>query len=181
MNRLNFSMLEIIAESENHSLRDDGFVPNISEHSRKVYREFMGNDEGYEELTKQFSQTEPAGRFMYIRNGDNNIWIIFYKHADHGTEIVKRGHEETHVLHGIGQIELLQQLLAQKGLDISLVRYANFEECSDDERELVANIGGLYAMENKGFDIAKFPLEINDPEYHPALRLYQAALQNRFK
>ena len=39
MNRLNFSVLGIIAESEKHSLRDDGFVPDVSEHTKKVYRD----------------------------------------------------------------------------------------------------------------------------------------------
>ncbi|OGM01641.1 hypothetical protein A3K72_03720 [Candidatus Woesearchaeota archaeon RBG_13_36_6] len=180
MNILNFSMLEIVVESETHSLRDDGFVQNIDEHSRKVYREFEGSDEGYEEWAR-LSPIIASGRCMFDKKGDNYTWVIFYEHYNSITDAFRRGHEETHVLHGIGQIGLLQQLLAQKGLDIDLRGYPNYEEGNRDDSELVANIGALYVLEKKGENILEIPVELSDSDLQPALILYQAAIKNRQK
>lgn len=116
---------------------------------------------------------------MYAWKGEDYTWILFYEHSDPTTEAFRRGHEETHVLHAIGQIELLQQCLEQKGLDINLWRYVNYKECSEDEKELVANIGALYVLENNGVDIAKIPLEQNNPDFHLAIILYQGAIKKR--
>ncbi len=179
MNTLNFSMLEILAESEHHSLRDDGFVQNIDEHTRKVFREFTGNDEGYEDLVAPFSYHTVGGIYMFNKKGNNYVWVIFYEHSDPTTDAFRRGHEETHVLHAIGQIELLQQCLAQRGLDFDLREYSNREECSKEDRELVANIGALYVLEKNGADILKMSVELNHSDFHPAIRLYQAVIKNR--
>lgn len=178
MNRLNFSVLEIIAESENHSLRDDGFVPDVTEHTKKIYRDCMGSEEGMEEYIAAYDSKNPRGRCLPLSSGNDRVWVIFYEHADPTAEVWIRAHEETHVLHAIGQIHLLQQKLAQRGLDIDLGKYADLDTCSKNQKELVAYIGSLYRLEKKGRDISQMSVEQSATEVQPAIRLYQQAIRD---
>ncbi len=178
MNTLTFSALEIIAGTKYHLLRDDGLVPDTDEHTRRIYREFNACEDCLQGNNP--SQSGHAyGRFMQAKMGAMSIWIIFYEHSDRITEAFRRGHEETHVLHAIGRIGLLQQRLSRRGLDIDLVQYADYGHCREEDKELVANIGACHAVENLGVDFEKVPLKQNPREFRPAIRRYQDAIRHR--
>lgn len=175
MNKLNFSMLELTVESEIHSLRDDGFVPDITEHTKKVYLEFWGTDKGLEEAVAGLD-ANPGGRYILFKEGETITAVIFYKYEGPLTEILRRAHEETHVLHAIGRLDLLEERLHQLGVQIDLTKYSDFDTCTELEREVVANIGGFYALQRRGADITK--LSVKGPQsIKHAVRLYQQALQ----
>lgn len=187
MNTLNFPMLEIIAQSETDSLRDEGFVPNAHEHEIMVCKQWMGSkaSEWYEEFKRKRnflsdSDEECHGVYFSLTKDNNTIWVICYEHSDEKkVEVYRRAHEETHVLHAIGEIKLLQQKLDERGLDINLLQYQNYHTCSTNEKELVAHIGALYVLEKRGEDILKIPAEQNDSYARPAIETYQNALRRQ--
>ncbi len=184
INKLNFSTLGITIESELYSLRDDGFIEDMGAHIEKVFQDGFGNLIGYKEFTKHIPRidkdTPPAVYMCIHRKGEmERKYVIFYKHTDALSEIYRRSHEETHVLHHIGQIALLQEKLNEVSVQIDLMKYPDYDKCSVYERELVANIGSLYALQKNGSDVATILPEDNCVYFRPAIRIYQGTLKNK--
>ena len=185
MNQLNFSMLEILVQSEDNSFRDDGFVQDIDEKSGEIYKERGSSPRPIEGDVKP-SEYTPKGRIAEVIDEDSGkrvgcTYIIFYEHSDPITELHVRGYLETQVLHFIGELNLLQQKLHQSGLKIDLTKFPNYDECDQNDRELVAHIGGFYAMEKNGVDISALPIDMLCLGYRPAIRVYQNALMEKNK
>ena len=138
----------------------------------------MGTEKGLEEYIAAYGPGKPIARSVPLTRGDDIIWVIFYEHTDPTNEVFRRAHEETHVLHGIGQIHLLQRKLAERGLNINLGRYKDFDAHSGDENEIVANIGALYALEKNGAKISQVVMETYMPGFQDARRLYLKAIRD---
>lgn len=173
-NRLNFSALEIVAESENHKLIDDGIVPNIGVHARKVYREQMGTDKGYDAHVGPIRHSDNIGMCLGFGKGKETIYVVFCLYdSNPNTQLYRQAQEQTHALHFMGKIGLLHEKLLQRGRNLQiLMQLANANECSPEEREVISHIGAIYALENSGFDVSIMPIEANHPEIQKALSLY---------
>ena len=179
MTKINLSALEITTESEWNSLRDDGFVADMGLHYDRVTSDIW---EKYGDVAiENGSRPEEGVRGQHLMAHLDNIvlHIIFY--SDYGSElknVLLRAHEETHVLHAIGQIRLLQDKLDKLGLRINLMRYRDYE--MSEEYEFVANIGGLYAAYREG--ATSITVDRNEnPELWKAIRMYQDALKSPFR
>jgi len=80
---------------------------------------------------------------------DENFVTIFYQASNYLEEIARRAHEETHALHRLGRLELLQEKLDEIGLKIDIMG------CSP---EAIAEIGSHYALKRQGYSSFKFYL-----------------------
>lgn len=190
MNQLNFSMLGIIIQSESDILIDDGFTPDIEAHTDEINKKHHASSGSvYEGVPSPYT---PKGRVTQLvekpsNQSVRNTYIIFYEHSDQPTELHVRGSLETKVLHLMGKIGLLQERLQQLGLKIDLEKYKDYGGCTQQERELVAHVGGFYVMQKNNvmqknrFDVSAFPINMLCPGYRPALVLYQKALNEKNK
>lgn len=150
-NLINLSILGIQFESETHLYRDDGFIADVHKHAAKVYKEFGDDPDAYarnrtlEEgklpLASGLTLVHPTYTFTSVLTHV----ISFYQHCDSALkEIFVRGHEETHVLFHTERHDLIQKILAILGLNTDIKAYSDVE--------LIADIGGLYAVIWHGFD-----------------------------
>ena len=179
MTDIQLTALGITVQRENHAYLDLGFVPDVTEFTKQVYKMWMGSEEGIEKELEKYRHEKPGARVMSLTLDNNTIWIAFYQYsASNITNLYRLGHEQAHVLHAIGQIYLLQEKLEQKGLDIELRGYEHFEKCSHDEKELVADIGAFYVLGKYGVDVLKLPSEQNSQLISANLAWYQNALRN---
>lgn len=181
MNKIHLPTLGITTESENHSFRDDGFVPDAGSYFEKIFAELNGGLNGFDEVMKPFESFTGSTLFRttggFIRHrvdSTNYLWVIFYEHRDPSDEFFTRAHEETHVLHGIGQIHLLSNSLKQSGLDIDILKFRDWSQRNYEECELVANIGAYHYLHRSGI----LPEEA-DKFHEPALNLYKEAVMRR--
>ncbi len=144
---IKLSILGIEFESDKHRYRDDGFVKDIHEHSAKIYQEFGDNPETYyiKLLLREEEMPLVSGNTMSRDNSDPIEIISFYQHFDsHLKEVFVRGHEETHALKKMCKLDLLQEKITCFGLDVEML--------PGSDVELIADIGGLYAVILHGFD-----------------------------
>ena len=102
MNQITLSMLEIETCSEKYSFRDDGFVGDFKTHSLKVCEEL--NLHRFDTRSVLSNLDTAGGKFF--TNPDTGEIVIFYISSDSMTNLFRRGHEETHALHIMGQFYL---------------------------------------------------------------------------
>ncbi|MEK6820242.1 MAG: hypothetical protein AABX71_00850 [Nanoarchaeota archaeon] len=143
--QIDLKVLGIKFQSENYCFRDDGFVEDIHAHARKVNQEF-GDDPASYDLEVSLNEKLPlVGGLTRVRNASQPIPVIIcYYHQDSPLkEIFVRGHEETHALQEMGRLHLLQERLVALRLKIDIGAYS--------DNELIADIGGLYAVIKHGF------------------------------
>lgn len=180
MNKLDFSILGIVTESNEHSFQDDGFVDDIYEHTKNVYLRTYGPLEGLDDfINRQRTTPIPGGHYVHLPYDEVTRWVIFYRRANHPeVEIIRRAHEETHILHATGNLHLLEEKLNEKGVSINLREYPDFNEASTDEKEVIAYIGALYVLHKMGMDVLELQLEGWDKSFQEAARMYQQALIN---
>ncbi|QQG46405.1 MAG: hypothetical protein HYY55_00985 [Candidatus Niyogibacteria bacterium] len=183
--RSRFSVLDINIESMSQELKDEGFVSNILEHARGVYLGFLGSTDRFEEEHDVGLLRISNGYTMCFGNDEADLWlwIIFYEHHnDPLIELAARAHEETHALHGMGKISLLQEKLADTGVNISFDELKDFWGCTPPQRELIAIIGSLFVLQENGYDVdeAIRRLKSTNPFYpfEQALLLYKAGTKN---
>lgn len=148
MGRIQLPTLEIDVESPDHELRIDGIVVDMRDHTIEIFQELGCPEDALESVADYFGDHKAGGRTMkFDFPGGITKWFVFYSAvSDRSADIYLRGHEETHVLHGIGQIPLLQKPLRSHGLDIDLMQYADPEVCTEFDKEFVASLGGLYVL-----------------------------------
>jgi hypothetical protein len=164
-------MLEIEVESKDFLLIDHGYVNDVGKHAKKLCIDY-GED-------PIVIEKQPAGMYLYFKRNGITECSIFYLHNNHFMDIHRRSHEETHVLHLSGNLDLLQNRLLDRGLDIQLMKCDDFFQCTTGARELVANIGSLYALELKNANIKGID-NARCPDYlKKALSIYQHALNLR--
>lgn len=182
--RSRFSVLDIDLENRNRELQDEGFVLDVKEHARKVYQRLMKSLDGFEETHNDEILRHSNGYTMAFGNDEADLWlwIIFYTHNDDPLiELAARAHEETHALHGIGKIGLLQKKLAEIGVNISFNELEDFWSCNPAQRELIAIIGSLMVLRKGGYDLdgAVHKLEFISPyPFDQALSLYKAGTKD---
>ncbi|MBI4154397.1 hypothetical protein HY501_03600 [Candidatus Woesearchaeota archaeon] len=162
-------MLDIHGYAPGHMLIDYGFVDDIKQHVKDALVQ------SYVENGCDLELAEIAA-FQKLRILDNAPDLngichsfttlsgvqrhhLFYKKQDHpGHERFVRAHEETHALHGMGQLSLLDHKLKEIGLEFDWKRFFDGYQCSKPEREIVAHIGGLYAVRG---NICGFPYTLS--------------------
>lgn len=183
--RSRFFVLDIDLESRNRELQDEGFVSDISEHAKKVYQRLMKSLDGFEETHNDEILRHSNGYTMAFGNDEANLWlwIIFYTHnEDPLVELATRAHEETHALHGMGKIDLLQKKLAKVGVNINFNELEDFWSCNPAQRELIAIIGSLLVLQKSGYDVDEVirKLKLNNTFYpfDQALSLYKAGTKD---
>jgi len=164
-------MLGIETESEDFSLIDHGYVDNVGKYAQKLCVAY-----GEEPI---IVKKQPAGMYLYFKRKGITECNIFYIHDTHFMNIHRRAHEQTHALHLSGNLDMLQSRLFDNKLDIRLMECDNFFECSRDTRELVANIGSLYALELKNANIKNINIGCCPNYLKRALTIYQHALSLR--
>ncbi|MBU0907785.1 MAG: hypothetical protein KKD18_04915 [Nanoarchaeota archaeon] len=141
--RIHLSALGIETESERYAYRDDGFVEDVVGHMQKVHKEFK-----QDACPIILFEGPYAGMTWPIIDTSPKLLVTCYVHEkDPARELFTRGHEETHVLHRIGQMELLLERLRKKGFDVDLSRYmepSGNPTLDAEAKEVLADIGGFY-------------------------------------
>ena len=152
MNAIQLSALGITVKSPDNELRIDGVVDSIRDHAIKILRGIQCPEDKFDStldlIVGPFGGDGFGGRAIRFELSDgNNKWFIFYSnYSNQSIETYVRGHEETHVLHGIGQISMLQEPLRSLGVNVGLAQYTDCEGCTSFSKEFVASLGGLYAV-----------------------------------
>ncbi|MBR9704838.1 hypothetical protein GOV12_05480 [Candidatus Pacearchaeota archaeon] len=183
---LEFEILRIKTKSNYHQFRDDGFVDNMFDHYRKIWKEMHGSLDSFDDHVKRSDgiydtdknrTKEPEGAALNYLLQNGKLWIIFYKKFSPREKIRKRAHEETHVLHGTWNLSLLEEKMKKLGVNIPLTCFPDYSSCSEEEKEIVASLGGYYALHKRGIDL----FSIEDDNIHDfekkALKIYRDALQ----
>ena len=140
MDRQYLEMLEVEMPCFNGILFDDGYVPSLSEHTKRIY---------FTEGIKHPNFQEGfGGRCVLTRN--NNIHIFYSSFPEQDMDVLTRAHEETHALDLVNRLDLLpKKMRAEDKAAIPL------EEIND--AELIANLGAIYALESRGLSTEKIP------------------------
>lgn len=149
----------------NRVFHDDGFVEDVLAHRRKLDGLYgcLGDEKIYQ--GQKFSG-EHAFRKEWLPNGavvvHNHIYYV--NHGFSPSNINTRGHEETHAAEFDGVLHLLaERILEEQGVRIDFRAI--------DEKEVGAEIGGIFALYRWGF----YPeLLINRPE-RPVESYFDAA------
>lgn len=181
MGLIKFKTLGISLNKNNCYLRYDGFVSDLEEHTRKVLLEFDVDpkvaEEGYKELLSYHSDLSlHDGRLLCTSNKDETIYnyVIFFKNTNNRLlNTFNKGHEETHALHCMDELHLLEKKLRNSHIPIGLSDFYNYKECSEQDQELVANIGGFYGLQRKKFDMSY----VFSHEFSPSITKYRPDLQ----
>lgn len=157
----------ITFEADNVTVRDDGVVDDIEQHTINVYQDMTHKsvddyhkefDDSY--LYKQLQNDPTAiirGKYIEHKTSLKREFVYFYIKQNDINHIFTKSHEETHILHATGNIWRLKQLLN--------INY-NFKEpskCADEECEEIADLGGFYGLEHAKYDMAtvKYPYRQN--------------------
>ena len=187
MNRLFFSALEIILESEDRVI-NEGPVEDCIKHLRKAHKK--GVSIGYREGDKMCipaSSMEKFSRSMFVRYvGNRNdgkkvmTYYMFYKkESNKYSELRNRGGIEAGLLCVMDRLDLLQEKLDKRYLSIDLKKRVE-EENSDFEKSSIPNqIGGIYAMDIAGADVLNMPLDDISKNERKTYAIYQKALRER--
>jgi len=183
-NTLHFQLLDILLHSSQYSLIDDGLVPDIDAHSKKLC-ELWNVD-----ITalNVFQNTNAQGRYLsaLFLSPDNSVIKeeirIFCKSGNsYWDELFYRGHEETHALHLIDRIGILEDRLRMHGLNIDLRRYSDYKNCPDTVKEIVAHIGGLCVLAKSGYDFNRLPLNAAGNEFRTASLLFMMSRYEKYE
>lgn len=159
---------------DNILFRDDGIVDDKGFHTKEVYKEYGAHLSWYQNIrwNKIISKiiSSSGGTHLNIPLiNDREINIIYYMKPKLSPEInfpFIRGHEETHALHYMGHINLLLEKLPCK-YDVN----SNPRKCTLHEKELIADLGGLYALQLTGYNINDIDIN-NNPMIREALVIY---------
>ncbi len=162
MSRIILPMLGIETWHHRYSVRDDGFVDDMSEHLGLIFREFG--------LLRPVPTENDSAGYTFIDPDFTRI-IIFYEHHSPLRDIVTQAHEETHALHIIGQERILEQRLQGAGYGMRLRTSGTFWSCAEKYKELLARIGGLYGLHRQGYDISSLDKLTLPKHYWKALAL----------
>ncbi len=177
MNKISLSRLGIEFETDDYFFRDDGYVDDIHEHSRKVYEEFGDNPNSYDLqiLAREGKLPQASGKTMNNHTLSPSPIIIFYLRCKTPLkQIFVIGHEETHVLSTAYRIDLLKEEFSKMGLNIDFGPYFGLDEY--EEEELIADIGGLYAAIKQGFSTEEILSFLEKDNRLGVLVVYQKAL-----
>lgn len=155
--QLEFRALGIRVASKSQIFHDDGYVTNIDQHSRDVAMKYLRDPAKVDALLSTLDLNPQSRHLQFIRNDGITIHHTFYKqHPQPDVNIWRRGHEETHALHAAGELRLLDQALREHGIPIDLKAAYDHEKSSHDDRELVAEVGAIFALYKAGGDIEAF-------------------------
>jgi hypothetical protein len=164
------SKLEIldipITLNENEEFWDDGFVDSMRDYKIKLLKKY-NSYQPEEELSKKVFGTH--GTFWV---GPKTYYHIAYEdQLEDIRNINTRAHEETHVLTELGYLDILTNKMkcSKINLDLNLMLMFN-------ERELIAELGGIYAIQKLGINPRSI-MQFRDKTFQSALDLYEKAIQ----
>lgn len=146
--KLNLPALGIATYNSDWELIDYGLVYDIKKTHRETLEKFGVPEYERQIICENFDSGFPRAMTTCIPVKKLNEYYLVtaYEPSQKNWEtILNCGHEQTHVLHIINKLYLLQRALKEKGIDIDLKPCNDISSCSREEMELVAYIGGLYA------------------------------------
>jgi hypothetical protein len=139
--------LELLVNLEKNQLfRDDGFMAS----QRELYKwcsrisRSLNRKDDYTPYTKAFGTC--ACFNVEIDGVDGLAQIIAYVYNPHFFyEYFIPAHEETEALIRFNKLEVLDSALKKKGKNIDIFNIK--------DNEIISNLGGIYALENKGINL----------------------------
>ncbi|MFH1211331.1 MAG: hypothetical protein V1659_00195 [Candidatus Woesearchaeota archaeon] len=159
--------------AEDECIRNDGFVHSIAEHTRQLIAEHTRqlaleigapttDDFVYSWIGREWEEdpdSDAAGGVCVPLNfTDGTIQAVIYyqdvpEYADeqirNAQRIVFQGHEESHALHVLDQLDVIRRLACSiMGKGIKLPSFAY-------DSEIVANVGGILALLKRGYDVGE--------------------------
>ncbi len=176
-----------LPRSAKHILRDDGFVNSVDAYLKRLKRRYNDSAEYEADVSIDGMHYNASGKMITKGNiGDWKVTIetpvivhhIFYEMPEYKDETMNemtiisgRAHEETHVAHtwGGGALSKLEKLI-RKEQD----KRINLRSIGD--REIVAQVGAIYALMKNGYsldDIERYSEDFAMSGFKEALALYQ--------
>lgn len=168
MAMINLSELNINYYKEDHSYYDHGSVPDVEHHARIIYQSYTKREDSKKAIFGDSTGKHYHAMYMgFLLLGDRFHWHTFYEETeDNISNIFQRGHEQGHIAHATGKTDLLAKATGLRRLNRLFEHHRNYDTCSEQQRELIANISGLTALRLKGYRLENFPTE----RFHPNLR-----------
>lgn len=143
--------------NDNIEYHDDGFVSSIEVYKKRLLKRYNNNTNN---LNKDCSGT--FGRFE--SDGKIHHHIAYLNQEHNSLNIQTRAHEETHVLDSLGYLDLLEKKIIDEfmvGISFGLIKC--FDNFFKDKSEIIAEIGGIYALCKSGIspeNIKNFVMKI---------------------
>ena len=152
-----FEILDIKIKSKDHCLIDYGVVKDVLKFRDKIMN-VLNCD--YEKIKKDKKIKIYGGHELIswlLFNNELNIHMTYYaKGPKEEVNLFARAHEETHSLHAMKELNLLEKKLIEIRTPIKLnENIKDIYQCDDFEKELIANIGGFYALQKNNLNREK--------------------------
>lgn len=154
MNIEHFKALDITAFIGNNRFQDLGYVDSISEKTKEINKKHGSSFELSDECVVGICIQRGFDHYIFYLNQ-------FIKYDNWGT----RGHEETHVLDFLNLLPILEEKLFEtQKVKINLKNI--------DEIEVRANIGGIYAVNQRNFNFFSRILSNYNSDFRKAFKIY---------
>ena len=142
--------------SERISYFDDGFVDIIEAHVNFLGYKYTGDLSFFTNTDFPPVGGKRKGGMLLIPQSEGRYSAhIFYTHNSNPVlENFARAHEETHFLHAVKRLSLLEEV-ARKTVGVE-IPFDNFMKISDkfERKETIANLGGFFSV-HKNYGIEK--------------------------
>jgi hypothetical protein len=156
--------LDILVNDKNGTFIDHGAVPSLYGWAKEKFKESAD------------SLKNAIGAYVWRKLGKNREHNIVHEYQrDRIDNVYVRAHEQSHAIHGAGNLSKLEKKLADYGVKMNLSRYENFDTCSTNAQEFIANLGALYALDRQGYDIEAYVQTRDAPQMREAYQAYTAA------
>ena len=175
MGKIKVKELGLEYVSKYNDYKDLGFVNDVEEVSEELYNTFAAKENIEKVIFGERRQDTYHGLYMGFKSGKNTMWYTCYESLDKINDIFLPVHEKAHVVHATGRTDLLKDLVDLRKLKVFDV-FWDFWSCNENERELVANLVGIRGLEMKGIRILRINEKMSNPDFFPALTIYQRAL-----
>lgn len=134
-----------------------------------------------EEKLNELSLSNGAeGSIISFNDSGYRFLHIIYESFDPTTDLFILGHEETHALHMLDRLDLLNKLFSKYRLMVP--DFPSYDFADKKEKEILAHLGGFLALKRRGIAITKrlFPkTNIGTLNYvEPALDLWFRGMKN---
>ncbi|MEO0281953.1 MAG: hypothetical protein ABIN05_06375 [candidate division WOR-3 bacterium] len=157
MNEIVLPAIGVTTKTENNYLVDYGFVSSIVEKIVRIYVDSMKTYHGIEKFLNLSDLNYRTGLCLYLQEGRKKTWYIFQIHVNENVDAFTRGYLETQLLHGIGNLKDIEGKFQKLKIYSSLEKFYDFKKCSNNQRDFVATLGGLYVMLKKSLNPKNLP------------------------
>jgi hypothetical protein len=174
--RLDALMMDIKVP-DSVSYVDDGVVDSIGAHENFLNWKRTGDPECLFDKTKL---NDVAGTTYFQKgSGEYRFRIFYLDDSDPNSVICTRGHEETHFVHAVKRLDNLEnEMRTSVGVDINFKNLLKKIDSKNARREIVAEIGGLFAVHRRyGSEaVKKYSMKYMSEFSHRSNPIYLKAL-----